>query len=94
MIGEVEKVKKVAADGTTSVERKIRSGLPWKDVEVDMALMSMRPAVRNLSLKRRRSTSEKARQVFQEKFPAMLATISLAGLNFVISSIENKVCVL
>ena len=37
LIGEVEKVRKVAADGTASVERKIRSGLRWEDVEVDMA---------------------------------------------------------
>ena len=37
LLGEVEKVRKIAADGSASVEKKIRSGLRWEDVEIDMA---------------------------------------------------------
>ena len=33
----MEKVRKIAADGSASVEKKIRSGLRWEDVEIDMA---------------------------------------------------------
>ena len=37
LVGEIEKIRTVDADGKSAVEQKIRCGLQWQDVEVDMA---------------------------------------------------------
>ena len=85
LVGEIEKIRTVDADGKSAVEQNLDVDFNGKMLRFIWQHTSMKKVVKNLNILRQLSISEKVRRDFQDKFHVMRVNSLSGGDNSVMS---------